>query len=100
MVLPIDEQETTIQILRNTKKAIIYTSDTKMRNRLNKLYSEHKSREFTQAGETVAEEFIIDSRMISFRSKLPEQKPITDEERARRRERMLELRARQLSKKE
>ena len=92
MVLPIDEQETTIQILRNTKKAIIYTTDTKMRNRLNKLYSEHKSREFTQDGETVAEEFIIDSRMISFRSKLPEARPITSEERERRRARMLALR--------
>jgi hypothetical protein len=97
--LPIDEQETHVSIDRFTNKAIIYTTDTKMRNRLKKLYPDKLTKEYTQDGFAIGEEYTIDPRMIIFRSKLPEPKPLTDEERERRRQFMKALREKQLAEK-
>jgi hypothetical protein len=70
-----------------------------MRNRLKKLYPDKLKRTFSQAGEIVAEEYEIDRRMISFRSKLPEAHPLTEEQRKARSERMKAFRAKQLAEK-
>ena len=97
--LGLDEQETLISMSRTNNIAVIYTSDTRIRNRMKKLYPDKLTRTFTQAGEVVAEEYIIDRRMISFRSKLPKAHPLTEEQRAERSKRMKALRMKQLGKK-
>jgi hypothetical protein len=98
--LGLDEQETVVTMSRIDNTAVVYTSDTRMRNRLKKLYPDKLTRTFSQAGEAVAEEYTIDRRLISFRSKLPEAHPLTEEQRKERSERMKALRMKQLAKKE
>lgn len=97
--LGLDEQETLISMSRIDNTAVIYTSDTRIRNRMKKLYPDKLTRTFSQAGEVVAEEYTIDRRMISFRSKLPEAHPLTEEQRKERSKRMKALRMKQLAKK-
>lgn len=97
--LGLDEQETLISMSRIDNKAVVYTSDTRIRNRMKKLYPDKLTRTFTQAGEVVAEEYVIDRRMITFRSKLPEAHPLTEEQRKERSKRMKALRMKQLAKK-
>ena len=97
--LGLDEQETLISMSRIDNKAVVYTSDTRIRNRMKKLYPDKLTRTFTQAGEVVAEEYTIDRRMITFRSKLPEAHPLTEEQRKERSKRMKALRMKQLAKK-
>ena len=97
--LSLDEQETLISMSRTDNVAVVYTSDTRTRNRLKKLYPDKITRTFSQAGEVIAEEFTIDRRMISFRSKLPEAHPLTEEQREERSKRMKALRMKQLGKK-
>jgi hypothetical protein len=97
--LGLDEQETLISMSRIDNTAVIYTSDTRIRNRMKKLYPDKLTRTFSQAGEVVAEEYTIDRRMISFRSKLPEAHTLTEEQRKERSERMKALRMKQLAKK-
>ena len=97
--LGLDEQETLISMSRIDNKAVVYTSDTRIRNRMKKLYPDKLTRTFSQAGEVVAEEYTIDRRLISFRSKLPEAHPLTEEQRKERSKRMKALRMKQLGKK-
>jgi len=97
--LGLDEQETLISMSRIDNTAVIYTSDTRIRNRMKKLYPDKLTRTFSQAGEVVAEEYTIDRRMISFRSKLPEAHPLTEEQRKERSKRMKALRMKQLAEK-
>lgn len=97
--LGLDEQETLISMSRIDNKAVVYTSDTRIRNRMKKLYPDKLTRTFSQAGEVVAEEYTIDRRMITFRSKLPEAHPLTEEQRKERSKRMKALRMKQLAKK-
>lgn len=97
--LALDEQETLVSMCRADKTCRIYTSDTKMRNRLKKLYPDKLKRTFSQDGETVAEEFVIDMRLVTFKSKLPEAHPLTEEQRQERRERMIALRKKMAEKK-
>jgi hypothetical protein len=99
MYLPIDEQGTHISIDRYTNKAVIYTTDTRMRNRLKKLYPDKLTKTYTQDGCAIGEEYTINPRMISFRKKLAEPKPLTEEERERRRQFMKALREKQLAEK-
>lgn len=99
MYLPVDEQETHISLDRYTNKAIIYTTDTKMRNRLKKLYPDKLTKTYTQDGFAIGEEYTIDPRLLSFRKKLADPKPLTDEERERRRQFMKALRKKQLAEK-
>lgn len=99
MYLPVDEQETHISLDRYTNKAIIYTTDTKMRNRLKKLYPDKLTKTYTQDGYAIGEEYTIDPRLLSFRKKLAAPKPLTDEERERRRQFMKALREKQLAEK-
>jgi hypothetical protein len=99
IMLSTEEQETLVSMSRNSNVAVVYASDVRMRNRLKKLYPDKLKRTFSQAGEIVAEEYEIDRRMISFRSKLPEAHPLTEEQRKARSERMKAFRAKQLAEK-
>ena len=99
LMLSTEEQETLVSMSRNSNVAVVYASDVRMRNRLKKLYPDKLKRTLSQAGEIVAEEYEIDRRMISFRSKLPEAHPLTEEQRKARSERMKAFRAKQLAEK-
>jgi hypothetical protein len=99
VTLSLDEQETLISMNRIDKTAIIYTSDSKMKNRLAKLYPDKLTKTYKQDGDIVAVEYKVDPRLISFRKNLPPRRPLTDEERERRRKFMTELRAKQLAEK-
>lgn len=90
--IAIDEQETVIQFSRSDDICRVYSSDTRMRNRLSKLYADKLARVYRQDGEPVAEEYEIDRRLLSFRKMLPKRREISEDERKELRERMLALR--------
>jgi hypothetical protein len=94
------EVTTNITLNRKTHKAIIFTTDSKMMKRLDKMYgNEYVARVFTEENKPVAKEYVIDDRMISFRTKLPEAHPLTEEQRKERSKRMKALRMKQLAEK-
>jgi hypothetical protein len=99
MKMTLEEMETVISWNRADNKAVVYCSDIYTLKRLNRLYGDKVTRTFTQNGEVIAKEFTIDRRMVSFRSKLAEPKPLTEEERERRREQMKRIRAQQMARK-
>ena len=67
MSIPMNEQETVVQYGRNGETMTIYTSDTTQMTRLDKIYSRHK--EHKQGGEIVAVEYVVDKKLLSYRSK-------------------------------
>ena len=84
------EQETVITIDRETRRARIYTSDTRFINKLDKLYE--RKRVHHNANGITAVEYEVPEKYISFRSKIT--KPnYTEEQRAARSERMKKWRA-------
>jgi hypothetical protein len=94
------EVTTNITLNRKTHKAIIFTTDSKMMKRLDKMYGDkYVTKVFTEKNEPVAKEYVIDDRMIVFRSKLPDPKPLSDEVREWRRQFMKALREKQLAEK-
>ena len=72
------EQETVITIDRETRRARIYTSDTRVINKLDKLY-ERKRVHRNEDGIT-AVEYEVAEKLISFRSGIVK-KNLTDEQR-------------------
>ena len=91
---------TNITLNRKTHKAIIFTTDSKMMKRLDKMYGDkYVTKVFTEENEPVAKEYVIDDRMIVFRSTLPEPHPITEKERERRRQHMKTIREKWLAEK-
>lgn len=86
--LPLEEQETVIQIDRNSNIAKVYTSDTRYRNRFNKLFPDKKVKEHKMEGEVIAEEYELDIRLITFRSAVPKRRQLTEQERAELRARL------------
>lgn len=95
-----DENKTYIVMNRKKHQATIITSDSKMMNRMDKLYGDEcMTKVFTKKDKALAKEFIIDDRMVTFRSKLPEPKPLSDEERERRRQLMKAIREKWLAEK-
>jgi hypothetical protein len=94
-----EEMETLISWNRADNSAVVYCSDVNTLKRLNRLYGDKVTRTYTQDDKIIAQEFQIDRRLISFRSKLAEPKPLTDEERERRREQMKRMRAQQMARK-
>ena len=72
------EQETVITIDRETRRARIYTSDTRFINKLDKLY-ERKRVHRNEDGIT-AVEYEVAEKLISFRSGIVK-KNLTDEQR-------------------
>lgn len=76
--LPVNEQETVITIDRETRRATIYTSDTRYINRLDKRYE--RTREHINNGKIAAVEYDVDEKLISFRSGIVKQN-LTEEQR-------------------
>jgi hypothetical protein len=99
VLINLDSEGTLIKINHAEHTATIITNDKKMIKRLQKLYSDSKNKDYIENGNVIAEEYIIDSRMISFRTKLPEAHPLTEEQRKARSERMKAFRAKQLAEK-
>ena len=88
VTLSLDEQETIVLMSRATNECKVYTSDVRDRKRFEKLYGPNKSRTYYQQGKPVAEEYTLDRRLVSFRSKIPAAPKRTEEQKAELRERM------------
>ena len=88
--LPISEQETVITIDRETRRACIYTSDTRFINKLDKLYE--RRRVHRNADGITAVEYEVPEKYISFRKGVVRQE-LSEEQRAARSERMKKWRA-------
>ena len=70
--LPVEEQETVVQLDRQTRIATIYTSDSRLMNRLSKKYE--CTKEHRNEGKVVALEFKVPESYITFRSPRPVKK--------------------------
>lgn len=79
-LLSIAEQETVIVIDRTSDTARLYTSDTRFLNRFNRLYADKETKQYKQDGETIAKEYEVDKRYITFRSALPKRRQVSDDE--------------------
>ena len=85
MGIPSYEQETVIVFARDDDKAEIYTSDTTMMTKFDKKLSEECSqwqllREAKLGGEIISKTYLVDRKLISFRSKKIDRE-YTEEER-------------------
>lgn len=86
-----DEQETSITMLRNSDQVKIYTSDNKMLTKLSKIFSKNKDNWTCfecgrdSAGKVTGYLFITNKKAISFRT--GKGKNISEEARQKRRER-------------
>ena len=94
MGAPISEQETVIQFDRDGETMNIYTSDSTVMTKLDKIYK--RKREHRADGQLYAVEYDVDKRLLSFRSKLTK-RTMTEEEKAVLSERMKRMRAIQLA---
>lgn len=94
MGVSLEEQETVIQFTRDSKECNIYTSDSTMMTKLDKLCKDSPDyykllKEETTSGEVVGKLYkLSDKKMISFRSKKTTLE-LTDEQREKLRERAL-----------
>lgn len=79
-MLPIAEQETVITYGRGEDSATIYTSDTTVMTRLDKIYKRHG--EDKQGGELVAVIYVVPKSRISYRSLTAGTKPPTAAQKA------------------
>lgn len=91
MNTPIYEQETIVRFYRDEDRATVYTSDITMMNKLDKmvatsgdwyLVGSHNFKDGTIADKT----YECPKRLISFRTKVVEQKPLTEEQKEAKRE--------------
>ena len=80
--VPIDEQETVIQIDRQTGIAKIYTSDARIKTRLDKIYD--RTCVHRMAGRIVAVEYQVPESLISYRKGSTNRRPLTPAEKKRR----------------
>lgn len=91
MAVPINEQETVIQISRDSDRMKIWTTDTMMMTRLDKLVETSDlyelCREGKMDGEVVDKEYSAPKSMLTFRSKKME---LSEEEKRRRASLLLE----------
>lgn len=90
-VVPRNEQETVIQISRDTEIANIYTTDSRYINKLDKIYN--PTRIIKNKRRIVAKEYEVPAKLISFRSKVTklnltdeQRKKLSDEMKKRRKE--------------
>ena len=67
--LPVEEQETVVQFFNDTATTEIYTSDSRLMNRLSKKYE--CTKEHRNEGKVVALEFKVPESYITFRSPRP-----------------------------
>ncbi|WP_303017243.1 hypothetical protein [uncultured Mitsuokella sp.] len=79
MGIPTNEQETVVQYDRNGETMTVYTTDSTQITRLDKIYQRHK--EHKQAGEVVAVEYVVDKKLLSYRSRRVK-RTLSDEQRA------------------
>jgi hypothetical protein len=74
MSIPTDEQETVIQFSRNSDTCTVWTSDSTVMTKLDKLVNAENSTEWsvtktdTIDGELFAKEYTANKRLLSFRS--------------------------------
>lgn len=88
MGIALNEQETTVNFFRDTDTAEVYTSDTTVMTKLDKLVKsgdcpdwELVEEHHSQTGELVAKTYRTKKRLISFRSTIVT-RTLTDEQRA------------------
>ncbi len=97
MSIPLNEQETVIQISRDSNEAHIWTSDTTVMTKLDNLCSASDSWRLTSTGtineEVVNKEYVSDKALISFRKNRNKTAPLTDEQKDELRERLARVRA-------
>lgn len=95
MSIPANEQETSINYVRNDDIAFIYTSDTTVMTKLDKLVEESDDwkldKEIEMKGEIVAKQYQCPKRLISYRSKITT-KIMTEEQKRIVAERLKKLR--------
>lgn len=93
MHIPISEQETVIQISRDSDRMKIWTTDTMMMTRLDKLVETSDlyelCREGKMDGEVVDKEYSAPKSMLTFRSK---KVTMTEEQRAKNAEKLAKAR--------
>lgn len=89
MYIPVEEQETVIQIDRTGDIARVYSTDATMINKLDKKYARHKVHK--QNRKIVGVEYRVDKRLLSWRTVIPKNNQ-TEEQRRASAERMRKLR--------
>lgn len=96
MNVPIYEQETVIQISRDSNEAHIWTSDTTMMTKLDNLCSASDSWRLTSTGtidgDVVNKEYVADKALISFRKNRNKTTPLTEEQKEELRDRLARVR--------
>jgi hypothetical protein len=89
MNIPIYEQETVIQISRDSDKMKIWTSDSTMMTRLDKLCEKSSRWTCTSEGkidgDVVNKEYIADKALLSLIPNTRKMKPLTEEQKAQKR---------------
>jgi hypothetical protein len=89
MNVPIYEQETVIQISRDSDKMNIWTSDSTMITRLDKLCEKSNRWVCTSVGkiegDVANKEYIADKALLSLIPNTRKMKPLTEEQKAQRR---------------
>ena len=82
------EQETLVSYSRANNTMHIYTADATMMRKFDALEAYRKTREHKQEGRTIAAEYEADKALVTFRSKRKTVKPLSEEEKQARRERL------------
>lgn len=90
MYIPVEEQETVIQIDRAGDMARVYSTDATMINKLDKKYARYKTHK--QSRKIVGVEYRVNKRLLSWRS-APAKCNLTEEQKKAAAERMRKLRA-------
>ena len=89
MNIPIYEQETVIQISRDSDKMEIWTSDSTMMTRLDKLCEKSNRWVCTSVGkiegDVVNKEYVADKVLLSLIPNTRKMKPLTEEQKAQKR---------------
>ena len=96
MSIPVNEQETVIQISRDGTEAHIWTSDTTMMTKLDSFCSMSDSWRLTCTGringEIVNKEYVSDKALISFRKNRNKTTPLSEERKEELRDRLAKVR--------
>lgn len=91
MAVPTDEQETVVTYSRNDDKAVIYTTDTTVMTKLDKMGGVYKRvKESKESGVVVAVTYEAPKRLISYRSRVMKPK-LSEEQKAAAAARMAEV---------
>lgn len=83
--VPTDEQETVIRFDRNSTVCHVYTTDSTMMTKLDKIHK--RVRQDYINGKPIAAYYEFDKKLLSFRSKIPK-RTLTDEQKKAASERL------------